>query len=603
MSAGASSNVELLRLGSGIGGKTLDYLLCARSESGKTLEGPCPNKGDHRCSECRLVKYCSKECQREHWRIHKLQCRHFYGSKDWEPAWTREKRTAAFMNDSKNYIQFGREGHYLWGNMPAADYLNLSHNEGMDQIYRDFNLCFAASGDIRNMVKTVNGLPENYQGKVSITMNDFNPYVTARNLILVCMLTDKLPPDVEELAEAAVHYSYSAALTSHQAQYLSYWMSQILAFQSFSPHPMVFLGGPVADDLTNVGFMFDYSILQVFKKLSGAQYSLKDALEDMRSVTLAPSRVDYRDRHLGRMRPPHRVSYLSHAENGMVLPFGAARASFTEPNRILFNEDGNWLLRDSANPLHGFDLVNAVAGGKKRHVPHEDLHGSLFFHVKDQFAEFARRARRFKMEFVFQNREMRQFAEFLKDSKSDAPSSTQSPFFFDRIDTSNVMDSIGIEAILRAWAPLLNPKNEHSALIAYSMNWIGKQHDGQPGPGNPAVYTRALRKVFDFQAKDTSEWNKARLLTNAELNTSIRALQVPAFHDNEPAFNTFLKREKLPEVCKSLNIRRRNIHRIHTKRLGIPLDNHDQKIHNLNHEDFYTLSRFINHSSNQDLHS
>jgi hypothetical protein len=29
-----------------------------------------------KCSRCNLIPYCSKECQRKHWKLHKLQCKH-----------------------------------------------------------------------------------------------------------------------------------------------------------------------------------------------------------------------------------------------------------------------------------------------------------------------------------------------------------------------------------------------------------------------------------------------------------------------------------------------------------------------------------------------
>ena len=34
----------------------------------KTIEGILT------CSRCRTAKYCSKQCQEKHWKVHKLQC-------------------------------------------------------------------------------------------------------------------------------------------------------------------------------------------------------------------------------------------------------------------------------------------------------------------------------------------------------------------------------------------------------------------------------------------------------------------------------------------------------------------------------------------------
>lgn len=37
----------------------------------------CNTIAPHKCSACKLVSYCSKEHQKQHWPQHKLQCRPF----------------------------------------------------------------------------------------------------------------------------------------------------------------------------------------------------------------------------------------------------------------------------------------------------------------------------------------------------------------------------------------------------------------------------------------------------------------------------------------------------------------------------------------------
>lgn len=48
----------------------------------------------------------------------------------------------------------------LWVNVHALVVLKLKDNEGVDNIEQDFNLLFAASGNIRNVTRSVVGLPD-----------------------------------------------------------------------------------------------------------------------------------------------------------------------------------------------------------------------------------------------------------------------------------------------------------------------------------------------------------------------------------------------------------------------------------------------------------
>jgi hypothetical protein len=62
---------------------------------------------------------------------------------------------------------------YLWGNIPALDLLKVAENEGDEAILQnDVSLLFAASGDLRNIIKTVVGLPEDYAGNCKVIIND-----------------------------------------------------------------------------------------------------------------------------------------------------------------------------------------------------------------------------------------------------------------------------------------------------------------------------------------------------------------------------------------------------------------------------------------------
>lgn len=148
----APAKVELLNF--------LKPALCANQHTTDGEVKQCSNDTNNTCKGCRLVQYCSKECHEAYWYRHKDDCKSALMKSGWIPGWHREGR-----NPTRNPIDFNWKElqKYLWGNLPALDILNIKDNEGPDASTRDFDLLFAASGDPRNIIKTVVGLPFNYR--------------------------------------------------------------------------------------------------------------------------------------------------------------------------------------------------------------------------------------------------------------------------------------------------------------------------------------------------------------------------------------------------------------------------------------------------------
>ncbi|RXW22351.1 hypothetical protein EST38_g3504 [Candolleomyces aberdarensis] len=142
--------------------------------------------GKMTCSDCRLISYCSKDYQKDHWKLHKRDCKKPIKSEDWLPSWVREGRPPIFMRDETPEEGFYRRstgefdrGYALWGNVPAMDVINLGANE--NDATKDLSIAFvgaemllsillsAARSDIeprkqrlvtcmRHVVKTINSL-------------------------------------------------------------------------------------------------------------------------------------------------------------------------------------------------------------------------------------------------------------------------------------------------------------------------------------------------------------------------------------------------------------------------------------------------------------
>ena len=46
-----------------------------RAESVSLCAAGCGMAGDKKCAKCKLASYCSVECQRAHWKVHKKTCK------------------------------------------------------------------------------------------------------------------------------------------------------------------------------------------------------------------------------------------------------------------------------------------------------------------------------------------------------------------------------------------------------------------------------------------------------------------------------------------------------------------------------------------------
>jgi hypothetical protein len=99
---------------------------------------------------------------------------------------------------------------YLWGSMPALDILNIKdHEDTTDTVHSNFNILFAASGDLRSAIKSIVRLPNGCTGGFVAALNDIDFLVMARNAI---MLLIALHLDSETVVPA----SHDSAISREQ---------------------------------------------------------------------------------------------------------------------------------------------------------------------------------------------------------------------------------------------------------------------------------------------------------------------------------------------------------------------------------------------------
>ncbi|EAS27817.3 uncharacterized protein CIMG_09021 [Coccidioides immitis RS] len=438
----------------------------------------CQENADKGCGGCHLVQYCSKDCQAAHWAQHKLFCKSPLGTATWRPAWAVERRPPAFDEPgvssgagSASQTYFGRPDRKenLLGDMPALDLLNLEKNEG-SHASQDLSVLSAASGDIRNVVKTIVDVPNTYTGALTFVVNDSNFDVVARNAILL-LTAFNFPP--EEATPIMLHLWYSAFIP---AEILEAVQEKLLPLvdhvcRKIRKRPnnefsMIWRRGQCSLRLVlQKGKWF--RLRQFFKVPDNM--SVQNAMGIRQDTTMAIHKLDSAQRVYYSNPPFWRVSKLKFREDGIVLPFGSCRAKFNTPNPTLFFESKGWLLPDVADPLEGWCLEDILV---KTPLAKNDLYGALFFYLRDIIFKFCRRVSAMECHIdLFQVR-----AAYL-------PAMAGGPIF-DRIELSNLADKeyYGIGHCIGAFGVMLKEKskNPHATMLTLFMNAV----DGKPKPNN-----------------------------------------------------------------------------------------------------------------------
>lgn len=154
--------------------------------------------------------------------------------------------------------------------------------------------------------------------------------------ILLLIVFSSLPP--AEAAEAAVHLWYSPKLpSSTMAKLRSVFSTKLDKMRQHlrgDNDGLLSTNIQLSDSCSMRCALPRHFWKELFHVLD-SRISSGTATSMRHIITLAPHRIDYRERHLFTIAPQYRLSKMRYYEDGLVLPFGAERSSFTEPNPLV----------------------------------------------------------------------------------------------------------------------------------------------------------------------------------------------------------------------------------------------------------------------------
>ncbi|GIJ91024.1 hypothetical protein Asppvi_009989 [Aspergillus pseudoviridinutans] len=388
---------------------------------------------------------------------------------------------------------------YLWGNIPAFDVLRLGSNEG-EEYGGVIRMLFAASGDLRNIVKTIAQLPSSYSQPLELTINDRDFEIVARNAIL--LLIALILEEVDEAVDCIIHLWYSAFVRESDVDVLRHRIRPLIEDVCKK------IKDKKPESLLAKTWTFGRHSLRVILERSSwdrllsfvdppASLTADRAREVRAAITLAESRKDYRDRYMYCQSPSHRIAFNKFREDGILLPFGSSRHEFREPNPTFFQSANTWPMNDNADPLHGWSLdeVSATSTGPAT----ADIYGKLFFYIRAMLRSFLGRLPSLKLSFELFQLDADRLPDHLENNS------------FSRIEVSNISDAgwLGIHYTLSLMVPLLQTplENPHASLITLFMNAVDETLTDEDRIQDLKPHSPTTKRVFKYlppQGKPTS---------------------------------------------------------------------------------------------------
>ena len=199
----------------------------------------------------------------------------------------------------------------------------------------DKNYHNVASGDLRNVAKTIAQIPSSYNQPVGITLNDRDLDIVARNAIM--LLIALVVENINEAVDCIIHVWYSTLIRKSDLNILQQRVRPLIESvceKIKNKVPECRLGKTWTFGQHSLRLVLEKSswdsILLYMTIPEGLTAERANQLRT--NVVLAESRKDYRDRNLLFQTPSHRIAKQRFWEDGLLLPFGSRRDEFQEPN-------------------------------------------------------------------------------------------------------------------------------------------------------------------------------------------------------------------------------------------------------------------------------
>ncbi|XP_033635467.1 uncharacterized protein LOC117296567 isoform X5 [Asterias rubens] len=455
------------------------------------------------CGGCNYAWYCNKECQRSDWVNHKDFC--IKAKED-------IKSTAAQIRLLNFRMQRDRLGGspYYFGNTIAKDFLQLDNNEWSDgsikktDLNRDYHILSAGCGDLRNTVLTAASLPARYQGSLYITLNDFDPFVMARNVLFLFMLVRFA--DTEGIESSLTTIWYSVHITKKEYDLIKTSLDELI---QMTPQSLT----EVTQGLVKVQGEDLADMSQVWDKWR----SLECQRKIQSSINLRKQRQtafeNFKQKHGDNVKYCYTNPLQSPAvkkqteewfDHGLFLPKETKQGTMSFDNPTLTGRGASaapgyetlvrdwnapkaspkdfafvYCIRPDSQPFKVWDCLRVRESETRPYPTPMVMYHNYITNLIQKVKHLVQQRRLYIQVSLANSMDFPSIHKSLKMSN------------YDRIFTSNIADYIGFGKILQIFKPLLNQSNCSSVIVTETINWTQFRPQAVCKPGTEE-YNRCI---------------------------------------------------------------------------------------------------------------
>ncbi|XP_033635672.1 uncharacterized protein LOC117296738 [Asterias rubens] len=428
----------------------------------------CGYKGNTKlCDGCNEVWYCRPRCKLLDLKDHKPFCNKVKAS---------IKSLATDLTLIRPRLRLD-DTHYYFGNTMAKDFLQLDNNEWSEmenktdvRLVRDFHILSAGCGDLRNTVLTAASLPARYQGSLYITLNDFDPFVMARNVLFLFMLVRFA--DTEGIESSLTTIWYSVHIAKKEYDLIKTSLDELIQMtpQSLFNNTKGLVSVFSTDLMSLRQTWLGWKSLECQRDKRSSINLRQQRADSLRSQKVKQGHIIY----LSRLTPNDKQVMENCFKHGLFIPTETTESNLPFDNPTMTGQKAPAGIKRSvpkdstlfycigvdSNPFVAWDCLRVRESETRPYPTPIVMYHSYITKLLQKVKSLIQQGR-LNIQVSLAN--CLNFPSIHKSLKMSN---------YDRIFTSNLADYLGIARLLQTFKLLLNFNNSFSALVTETMNWF-----------------------------------------------------------------------------------------------------------------------------------